>query len=287
MKKIMLIILCFVLLSAPSAARAAEQVTTTDIKAFIDGLWVPGVNVGGRLYVYVRDLENYGYAVEWNGEQRRVDLYKADNKTVLPLLPEYVGAENSGRWICNTQSTDITVYFGGIPIPSVSINGKTAVMLRDIDIRCNISFNSQRRESEIWVGKTKFEGKKLEYKNIFYSCISLLSRGDYEADIIMSMAESDVYNEAALYGMKKYIEELTAANETLKKYEESPGFSESAMELWWASVNARYAACNLYEMAENMRDGISNPVLKDYYLQYAEDSRYQRSEALALFASEL
>ena len=287
MKKTAVIFLCFVLLLMPFSAAAEEPVTTTDIKAFIDGLWVPGVNVGGRLYVYVRDLEHYGYAVDWNGEQRRVDLYKVGNKKLSPLFPEYVGAENSGKWLGNTTNTDIEVYFGGIKIPSVSINGKTAVMLRDIDIRCNISFNAERRESEIWVGKTKFEGKKLEYKNIFYSCISLLSRGDYEAGLMLGMEESDVYNEAVLYGMKKYIEELTAMNETIRKYEESSEFSESAMELWWAAVNARYAMCNLYDMAENMRDGISNPILKDYYLQYAEDSHYQRSEALALFASEI
>ena len=66
------------MLCATGSADWVGTINTTDIKAFINYMYVPTYNFGGTTVVFVRDLQNYGYTVDWREDTRSVILYKSN-----------------------------------------------------------------------------------------------------------------------------------------------------------------------------------------------------------------
>ena len=188
----------------------------------------------------------------------------------------------------DVYTSDIKVYFANGTIPSYNIDGKVAVALRDIDIMMNIKFDSRERTASLRVGMDELKGNNLRYvDDFFYKNQFLLAEGDYYHIKAAYMLQTGEYDRNLMSAFKNYIDRLTESVEEFRNYEEPAGFSDSAMELWWAMVNGRYASCNLYDMGDNLLHAIDDPNLTEYYMTYYEDSKAQRLEAMRLLNSEL
>ena len=259
----------------------------SDVKAFINYIWVPSYNLDGTTAVLVRDLENYGFEIDWNEKTKTVNITYNGDKELLPHAPQYYPPHEVGLLRFKTYPTDIKTYFEGMEIPSVNIGGRTAVKLRDIDIENNISYDPKKKEAYIRIGCDKLSGEKLKYINTFYEILAQIVRGDYERIKIEAMINSGEYDKKTMSDFKDYTENLTFLMDGYKEYDEPKGFSESSMELWWAAVNSRYASCYMYDIGTNFKNKNDNPLLADYVLQYKEDSSYQRDNAMALLATEI
>ena len=277
------------MLCATGSADWVGTINTTDIKAFINYMYVPTYNFGGTTVVFVRDLQNYGYTVDWREDTRSVILYKSNVEYEYePSLWQYLTPAEVNQKMYDVYTSDIKVYFANGTIPSYNIDGKVAVALRDIDIMMNIKFDSRERTASLRVGMDELKGNNLRYvDDFFYKNQFLLAEGDYYHIKAAYMLQTGEYDRNLMSAFKNYIDRLTESVEEFRNYEEPAGFSDSAMELWWAMVNGRYASCNLYDMGDNLLHAIDDPNLTEYYMTYYEDSKAQRLEAMRLLNSEL
>lgn len=264
-------------------------INTTDIKAFINYMYVPTYNFNGTTVVFVRDLTNYGYTVDWREDSRSVVLYKSNAEYEYePSLWQYLTPGEVNQKLYDVYSSDIKVYFANGVIPSYNIDGKVAVALRDIDIMMNIQFDNRERTASLRVGMDDLDGDDLKYvNNYFYKNQFLLAEGDYYHIKVGYMLQTGKYDKSLMKAFKNYIDRLTESVEEFRKYEEPDEFTESAMELWWAMVNGRYASTNLYEMGENLLHELDDPLLSEYYATYIADSKSQRKSAMTLLCNDL
>ena len=286
LKKIIAVFLiAFTLFSAAYADNG--NIYISDIKAFINYIWIPSYNLDGATAVLVRDLENYGFDINWSEQTKKVKISYSTEKEVSPLIPQYDPPQDIGLIRFKTYPSDIKVYFEGKEIPSVNIGGRCAVKLRDIDTEKNISYDAKKKEAYIFFGTDTLSGKELEYINKFYEILAQIVRGDYERIRIEAMLNSKTYDKKTMSDIKEYSDNLKSLMDSYKEYTEPDRFSQSSMELWWAAVNSRYATCAMYDMGTNLKNETDNPLLSIYVQQYKEDSAYQRDSATSLLSKEL
>ncbi|MBO4897188.1 MAG: hypothetical protein J5590_02680 [Clostridia bacterium] len=287
MKKILAVFLALLFLLSFNTYADGGNIYISDIKVFIDYIWVPSYNLDGYSAVLVRDLEDYGFDIDWNGDTRTVKITHDPDKKVSPHAPQYYPPHEVGMIRFGTYPSDIKVYFEGRYVPSVNIGGRCAVKLRDINILNTLGYDDQKKEAYIFYGKAPLSGKDSEYINTFYEIMAEIVRGDYERIRIEAMLISGEYDKKLMSDVKEYTDSLKELMDKYKDYTEPAAFSESSMELWWAAVNSRYATCTMYEMGENLKNGSDNPDLFMYMQQYKEDSAYQRDNAMAILATEI
>ena len=289
MKKLLCIFICIFTLCCAASADWVGTINTTDIKAFINYMYVPTYNFGGTTVVFVRDLENYGYAVDWRESTRSVILYKSNAEIDFePALWQYLTPAEVNMKMYDVYSSDIKVYFANGTIPSYNIDGKVAVALRDIDIMMNIQFDEAERTACLRVGMDELTGKKAEYIwDYFYKNQFLLAEGDYYHIKTDYMLREGRYDKNLMAAFENYLDRLSENIEAFREYEEPEGFSESSMEIWWAMINGRYASQSLYEMGLNLRDGKDDPKLAEEYAVCIADSKAQRSNSIQNLKREL
>ena len=287
MKKIIAVFMLVLLLFPASAYADSGNIYISDIKAFINYIWIPSYNLDSTTAVLVRDLEGYGFDIEWAEQTKKVKITYNAEKEISPLMPQYNPPQDIGLIRFKTYPSDIKVYFEGKEIPSVNIGGRCAVKLRDMDTAKSISYDAEKKEAYIFFGTDALSGKELEYINKFYGILAQIVRGDYERIRIEAMLNSKIYDKKIMSDIKEYSDNLKALIDSYKEYTEPERFSESSMELWWAAVNSRYATCAMYDMGTNLKNNTDNPMLSIYVQQYKEDSAYQRTNAVALLAGEL
>lgn len=287
MKRITAVFLAFLIFLSFNVYADSGNIYISDVKTFINYLWIESYNLDGTTAVMVRNLENYGYDIDWNEKTETVKVTFNGEKEITPHAPQYYPPHEIGILRFKTYPSNIKVYFEGKEIPSVNIGGRTAIKLRDMDIENNIRYDSKKKEAYIRIGCEALSGKKLEYINIFYEVLAQIVRGDYERIRIEAMIVSGAYDNKTMGDFKAYTEDLTSLMDGYKEYTEPQGFSESSMELWWAAVNSRYASCSMYDIGTNFKNKKDNPMLSLYVQQYKEDSAYQRDNAMALLSKEL
>ena len=287
MKKILAVIMILLLLLSFNVSADGGNIYISDIKVFIDYIWIPSYNLDGYSAILVRDLEDYGFDIDWNESTKTVKVTYNGKKKVSPHTPQYYPPHEVGMLRFGTYPSDIKVYFEGRYVPSVNIGGRCAVKLRDINIGNTLGYDSQKKEAYIFYGKEPLAEKESGYINTFYEIMAEIARGDYERIRIEAMLLSGKYDKKLMSDVKEYTDNLKELMDKYKDYTEPTAFSESSMELWWAAVNSRYATCTMYEMGENLKNGIDNPDLSMYMQQYKEDSAYQRDNAMAILATEI
>ncbi|NOU96781.1 hypothetical protein GC093_26695 [Paenibacillus sp. LMG 31456] len=146
------------LLSAASSLRAEEmkvgtiigEVLSTDIIAYVNGLPIPSMNIGGYTAVAVEDLRSYGFEVSWSPETRKLSLYENGTKLKQPLTvlrnePNPV----VGTRLKDVVYTDIKAFYGnqehGSYLSSYNIGGTTAVMINDLEPFGSVQWDAEKR----------------------------------------------------------------------------------------------------------------------------------------------
>ncbi len=287
MKKIICLVLCLCTLCTGAQAQCIGAVYATDILAYIDYMLVPSYNIGGNTVVKVRDLENYGFMVNWDEASKTVNFYRDFSKPVEPLVPA-VETRPVGTKVYDVYATDIRTFYRGVEIPSYNIGGATTVLLRDIAMVGGVQFDAESRRAEVFTRELEFFKEELSYiKSEFYGALLLLSRADNALYPVVSMLESGVYNAQTVATYKAFFDDMQAKFQAFKNYREPYGFSDSAQELWWAMVNMQYAGETVLVMSEVLRSGGNIWTAMNDYKQYRVDSLEQRRIALLTLDGEM
>ncbi len=287
MKRILCIALILCGLCTTVNAQIIGAGYATDIYAYVDHMLVPSYNIDGYTAVLVRDLENFGYTVNWDETAKTVNFYRDFTKPLTPLVPTYE-TRPVGTKVFDVYQTDIRTFFRGKEIPSYNIGGRTAVRLRDLAMVGGVQFDEETRRAEIFCQDLEYFEDELSYiKTEFYGSMLLLSKADYALQPMVSMLESGVYNTAVVTEYKTFLERISADFEEYKAYKEPYGFDASAQELWWAMVNMRLAGETALQMAETLKDGGDITAAMAEYEQYRIDSLEQRRVALLVLDEEM
>ncbi len=259
----------------------------TDITAYIDYMMVPSYNIDGYTAVIVRDLEPFGFTVNWDEATKTVSFYRDFAKPLEPTVPTHE-ARPVGTKVFDVYHTDIRTFFRGKEIPSYNIGGRTAVRLRDIAMIGDAVFDENFKSADVFCQETEyFEDEILYIKKSFYGSMLLLSRADAALSPMQSMLESGVYNAAIVSQYKTFFQDFVKEIEAFKTFKEPYGFSASAQELWWALINMRFAGETALLMSDFLKAGADlTPAMNDYK-QYRIDALEQRRVALLRLDEEM
>ncbi|MBE7063518.1 MAG: hypothetical protein E7390_07020 [Ruminococcaceae bacterium] len=287
MKRIICTLLILRTLCMGASAEIIGAGYATDINAYIDHFLVPSYNIDGYTAVLVRDLENFGYTVNWDESTKTVNFYRDFAKPLTPLVPSYE-MRAVGTKVFDVYRTDIRTFFRGTEIPSYNIGGKTAVRLRDLAMVGGVQFDETTRRAEIFCQDLEYFEDELTYiKTEFYGSMLLLSKADYAIQPVISMLESGVYDATVVAEYKAFYDEITDRFAKYKEYKEPYGFDASAQELWWAMVNMRYAGETALIMTDILKNGGNFASAMEDYKQYRVDSLEQRRVALLVLDEEM
>ncbi len=161
MKKLIITAAALVVLTAPFCARAEEAVYSTDIGALIDGQPIRAYNIGGNMYVIAEELRSYGFGVDWNEEERRLDVYRDGSLAVTTLEPEEINIKKADcpayEKLYDVYPSDIAVYVAGEQVEGKSIDGQMLVKLRELSRYGSVEFDSERRLAVADIAKSCLE----------------------------------------------------------------------------------------------------------------------------------
>lgn len=287
MKKIVCTLLMLISIQLPVSAEIIGSGYATDIKAYIDYMMVPSYNIDGYTAVIVRDLEPFGFTVNWDESTKTVSFYRDFAKPLEPTVPTYE-ARPVGTKVFDVYSTDIRTLYRGKEIPSYNIGGRTAVRLRDLAMVGVAAFDSNTKTADIFCQDVEyFEDEILYIRNHFYANLLLLSKADSALQPMVDMFESGVYDATVVATYKAFFDSMTEAFDAYKVFKEPYGFDGSAQELWWAMVNMRYAGETALLMSDTLKAGGDVSAAMADYRQYRIDSLEQRRVALLVLDEEM
>lgn len=154
--------LCAGLALPAGAAQVGEVVDYalhTDIVAQINGHPLRSYNVGGRTAVVVRDLEEYGFVIQWDAMAREVRLLRrvdSQNAPVTPVSwPEYTPDKLKapvGSRAENIYATNIKTYVSGAQVESFNIGGKTLIWFNDLASYGDVVWDETSRTADLVLG---------------------------------------------------------------------------------------------------------------------------------------
>ena len=287
MKKIVCLILMICTLSFHASAAIVGSGYATDIKAFIDYMMVPSYNIDGYTAVIVRDLEPFGFTVNWDESTKTVTFYRDFAKPLAPTVPLHE-SRPVGTKVFDVYSTDIRTFYRDKEIPSYNIGGKTAVRLRDLAMVGEATFDENTKSADVFCRDVDYFDDEISYfRNQFYGNLLLLSRADAALQPMISMLESGTYDAGTVNAYKAFFDSMMQEMETFKTFKEPYGFDGSAQELWWAMVNMRYAGETALIMSDTLKNGGNISAAMADYKQYRIDSLEQRRVALLVLDEEM
>lgn len=122
------------------------EVLSTDIRAYVNGNPIPSMNIGGYTAVAVEDLRQYGFDVAWSPYARKLTVSESPGKSVLPLPAATAAASaETGTKIGDVLSTDIRAYYDGKELRSFNMDGRTAILLNDLEAYGTVTWNQAQR----------------------------------------------------------------------------------------------------------------------------------------------
>lgn len=114
-----------------SAPIKKEEVYLSDIKASINGVFIPSVNYKNHTCIIAEDLNNYGFDVEWDENDRILSIKQNTNKEISKISELNLNS-------FEIQTTDIKARQLNLStnnyetIDSYNVDGKTLIKINDI-----------------------------------------------------------------------------------------------------------------------------------------------------------
>ena len=213
MKKIICAVLILLSLCNSVSAEIIGSGYATDIKAYIDYMMVPSYNIDGYTAVVVRDLEAFGFTVNWDESTKTVSFYRDFAKPLEPTVPTYE-SRPVGTKVFDVYSTDIKTFYRGQEIPSYNIGGKTAVRLRDIAMVGNAFFDINTKTVDVFCQDVEYFDDEISYiRNEFYGNLLLLSKADMALQPMVDMLQSGIYDAECVKTYKAFFDSFTSIPE--------------------------------------------------------------------------
>lgn len=162
MNTVLALSLCAGLAMPAGAAQVGEVVDYalhTDIVAQINGNPLRSYNVGGRTAVVVRDLEDYGFVINWDATNREVRLLRkvdSQNNPITPVSwPQYTPDKLKapvGSPAETIYATDIKTYVSGAQVEGFNIGGKTLIWFNDLACYGDVVWDEASRTANLVLG---------------------------------------------------------------------------------------------------------------------------------------
>lgn len=133
MKKVLsvlLVIVTLLSLNTVSFAKTGDvvgKIYSTDIKAYINGVWVDSYNIGGKTVVIIEDITNqFAYA----DDIRTLVVWDFAPSNLVGT--KKTKSQKSGVPVGKIYETDIKTIFRGKELTAYSLNGKMAVEIEEL-----------------------------------------------------------------------------------------------------------------------------------------------------------
>jgi len=126
----LLAIFLFSLFTITSYAKNGDvigKIYSTDIKAYINGVWVDSYNIGGKTVVIVEDITNqFAYA----DDIRTLVIWDFAPENLVNAKKSSV--QTPGKVVGKIYETDIKTIFRGKELKAYSLNGKMAIEIEEL-----------------------------------------------------------------------------------------------------------------------------------------------------------
>ena len=124
----------------------------TDISAYINHYPITSYNINDYTAVVAEDLRNYGFNVEWNGDNRSLNIYRNYSATAItPYGEVYKNSSKLGQNALPYLETDIATYVNGNKVESFNIDGKTIIFFEDLKPYGEVVWVPELRAIKMWI----------------------------------------------------------------------------------------------------------------------------------------
>lgn len=124
----------------------------SDISAYINHYPITSYNINGNTAVVAEDLQNYGFNIVWNAEERSLSITLNSNATeITPYGTVYKNSYRVGQKSYPYLETDIIAYVNGQRATSFNIDGKTCIYMEDLASCGEIMWVPEVRALKMWV----------------------------------------------------------------------------------------------------------------------------------------
>lgn len=134
---------------ASSIGDRVGEVVSTDIIAYVNGKQIPSMNIAGETVIAAEDLRQSGFDVAWSPRARTLRIAPKtawEPGAVDPALPRQdLSALPIGSHLEDVLYTDIQAYYGDKPLRSFNIDGRTVIVLNDLDAFGTVNWNEAER----------------------------------------------------------------------------------------------------------------------------------------------
>ena len=152
MKKILVIIMAFLLLMSSASAKVGDvkgSALHTDIVAYINHYAISSYAVNGQSCIVAEDLRSFGFDVEWNESARSLNISRNSDISVTEQYVSKIG--EPGSFFAYTLETDISVYINGIKLSSYAINGYTMIPVEELSVLGEVYWLEDSRSLKLWI----------------------------------------------------------------------------------------------------------------------------------------
>ena len=146
--KFVVLFFCMILMGNTVYAET-EKVIYSDITAYINGLPIPSYNFYGATVVIAKDLENYGFDLNYIDEERCLYIEYNPDKEVTANYDPQKENKKIGSVSCPVQATDIYARIKGISTrgTSYSINGELLISINELKQHsCYVTWYEEERK---------------------------------------------------------------------------------------------------------------------------------------------
>lgn len=162
---IIIIMIASTLCISANAAGVAGKYYYTDIKTYVRGQLIDSYNVGGKTVILCEALQDYGFNVYWDANNRTLSITDVHGKAVSNASNSLSGA--IGAVAGSYYYTDIVTYFNGVKMESYNLGGRTvipATALRALGY--DVIWDNANRRVLIDTDTTSFVAGSAEINNV-------------------------------------------------------------------------------------------------------------------------
>lgn len=149
------------LMSVSAHAAVIGEVYGSDIGVIIDNQPIKSYNIDGNMYVIAEEMRSYGFDVDWDEDNRTLNVYKNDRlaKTTLDIDEINIKKSNNVTTdkLFDIYSTDIKTYVANAPVNAKSIDGRIMIKVRELERYGKVTFNEEKRLAEVDIAKSCLE----------------------------------------------------------------------------------------------------------------------------------
>lgn len=122
---LVIIMIASTLCIGANAAGVAGNYYYTDIKSYVRGQLIDSYNVGGKTVILCEALQDYGFNVYWDANNRTLSITDIHGSAVSNASDSLSGA--IGAVAGSYYYTDIVTYFNGVQMESYNLGGRTVI----------------------------------------------------------------------------------------------------------------------------------------------------------------